>query len=108
MEFPLVQNIDKIVDVRVVMQRRVSTVELPQVWHTEEIVDVTVVRQHQAPTTQTVHKMVEVHLRLNVLIEWHICQLCGNTQYQPSSDLDRLVGVPVAMKRQTSMMLKAT
>ena len=64
-----------------------KTVELSQVPHIEKIVDVTDVMQHQAPTIQTVHKMVEV----------------PEGQYR-----DRVVDVPVAMQRHTSVMLKVT
>ena len=37
-----------------------KTVELPQVQHIERIVDVTVVVQHQVPTIQSAQKVVEV------------------------------------------------
>ena len=50
--------IDKVVDVRVVMQRQVP--EVQQVQYIDEMIDVPVVAQCQVPTIQTVRKAVDV------------------------------------------------
>ena len=62
-----------------------KTLELPQVEHIERIVDVTVVIPHEVPSIKNYRR-------------W-----CVGTQ---SQYLDRVVDVPVAMKRQTSLILK--
>merc|ERR1711916_268845 len=66
-EIPQIQYIDKVVDVPVVMQRQLptiqkvqKTVEVPQIQYIDKIVDVPVVMQRQVPTIQTVQKTVEV------------------------------------------------
>ena len=67
------------------MLKTVETPEFPQGQHTERIVDVTVVMPQEVPTTQSAQKIV------------------GDPQNQY-----RVADVPVAMKRQTSLILKVT
>merc|ERR1712083_199712 len=62
-----VQYIDRVVDVPVVKQRQVPsiqkvqrTVEVPQVQYIDRVVDVPVVKQRQVPSVQVVQKPVTV------------------------------------------------
>merc|ERR1712084_55842 len=66
-EVPQVQYIDRVVDVPVVKQRHVpsvqkvqKTVEVPQVQYIDRVVDVPVVKQRHVPAIQKVQKPVTV------------------------------------------------
>ena len=114
-EIPLVPFVGRIVDVLVVLQGQIptlqkvqQTVEFAQVWY-DRIVDVPVVLRRQATTIQIEEKTLNI--TWTPCLDREVDVLVVMQQQTPvhetarwTQHIDKVIDVPIAMQRQVSTM----